>query len=164
MNATHADTNAPTLNTTEMRATAYDFLGAQAPPRYETIQRLGHDFRRDLWELIPRIEQLTAPLLHEDDVPAKVALAGVGEAHRRLDEIERAGLLGEFERVKRLARSVLALCDHYATLTGIAMCLVCDKPIEDDEESVPYDHGSPLGEATRAGRVHTTCANTVRRH
>ncbi|WP_371749067.1 DUF6415 family natural product biosynthesis protein [Streptomyces sp. NBC_00280] len=76
-------------------------------------------FHRDLWRLIPRVEQL-AGHFSEENVPAKVALAGVGEARRRLDEIERAGLTGEFERVKRLARSVVALCDHHENLTGAA--------------------------------------------
>ncbi|NEA64725.1 DUF6415 family natural product biosynthesis protein [Streptomyces sp. SID12488] len=47
-----------------------------------------------------------------------MAPAGVGEARCRLDEIERAGLTGEFERVKRLARSVVALCGHHQNLTG----------------------------------------------
>ncbi|MGC9541560.1 DUF6415 family natural product biosynthesis protein [Streptomyces sp. UG1] len=43
-------------------------------------------------------------------------MAGVGEARRRLHEPEAAGLLGEVERVKRLARSVVALCDHHDAL------------------------------------------------
>ncbi|MGW1713139.1 DUF6415 family natural product biosynthesis protein [Streptomyces sp. NPDC002156] len=105
--------------TTAMRDMAVRFLGEPALPRYETVQHFGHAFHRDMWRLIPRIEQLTG-CLPGDDVPAKVALAGVGEARRRLDEIERAGLAGEFERVKRLARSVVALCDHHDNLTRSA--------------------------------------------
>lgn len=105
--------------TTAMRDTAVRFLGETELPRYETVQQYGHAFHRDLWRLIPRVEQLTE-CLPGDDVPAKVALAGVGEARRRLDEIERAGLAGEFERVKRLARSVVALCDHHDNLTRSA--------------------------------------------
>ncbi|WP_405536730.1 DUF6415 family natural product biosynthesis protein [Streptomyces sp. NBC_00075] len=104
--------------TTAMRDTAVRFLGEPALPRYETVQHFGHAFHRDLWRLIPRIEQL-AGCLPGDDAPVNVALAGVGEARRRLDEIERAGLAGEFERVKRLARSVVALCDHHDNLTGV---------------------------------------------
>ncbi|GAA3865479.1 hypothetical protein GCM10023084_18260 [Streptomyces lacrimifluminis] len=104
---------------TAMRDLAVRFLNESSLPRYETVQSFGHAFHRDLWRLIPRIEQL-AGHLPDEDVPANVALAGVAEARRRLDEIERAGLTGEFERVKRLGRSVVALCDHHENLTGAA--------------------------------------------
>lgn len=104
--------------TTAMRDTAVRFLRETELPRYETVQHFGHAFHRDLWRLIPRIEQL-AGCLSGDDTSANVALAGVGEARRRLVEIERAGLSGEFERVKRLARSAVALCDHHDNLTGV---------------------------------------------
>ncbi|MGW3647011.1 DUF6415 family natural product biosynthesis protein [Streptomyces sp. NPDC000878] len=103
--------------TVAMRDAAVRFLGEPVLPRYETVQRYGHVFHRDLWRLIPRVEQL-AGRLPGGDVSANVALAGVGEARRRLDEIERAGLAGEFERVKRLARSVVALCDHHESLNS----------------------------------------------
>jgi hypothetical protein len=46
--------------------------------------------------------------------------AGVGVARRWPDEIERAVLTDEFERVKRLARSVVALCGHHENLAGSA--------------------------------------------
>ena len=104
---------------TAMRDSAVRFVDEPALPRYVTVQRYGHAFHRDLWQLIPRIQQLTG-YLPEGDMQAQAALAGVGEAHRRLDEIERAGLSGEFERVKRLARSVVALCDHHENLTRVA--------------------------------------------
>ncbi|WP_330288955.1 DUF6415 family natural product biosynthesis protein [Streptomyces sp. NBC_00576] len=103
-------------HTRAMRDSAVRFIDEPSLPRYEDVQRYGHAFHRDLWRLIPRIQQLTG-YIREGDVQAKAALAGVGEAHRRLDEIERAGLSGEFERVKRLARSVVALCDHHENLT-----------------------------------------------
>ncbi|MGW1364292.1 DUF6415 family natural product biosynthesis protein [Streptomyces chartreusis] len=56
--------------------------------------------------------------------------AGVGEARRRLGLPARSGLQAEYERVKRLAMSVIALCDHLDALTGINMCLLCDKELE----------------------------------
>ncbi|MEU6652383.1 hypothetical protein ABZ904_23805, partial [Streptomyces sp. NPDC046900] len=41
-------------------------------------------------------------------------------------------------------------------LTGVEMCLACDKPIRDREDSVPYGHVSPRTPApvriTRAQR------------
>ncbi|WP_329273324.1 DUF6415 family natural product biosynthesis protein [Streptomyces sp. NBC_01451] len=100
-----------------MRDVAVRFVDESPLPRYETVQYFGHAFHRDLWRLIPRVEQL-AGRFPDEDVPANAALAGVGEARRRLDEIERAGLTGEFERVKRLARSIVALCDHHQNLAG----------------------------------------------
>ena len=144
-----------------MRATATGFLGQLTVPRYEEVQRSAHGFHRDLWLLIPEVEKLTAD---REDAPERAALAGVGEARRRLEEIERAGLVGEVERVKRLARSVLALCDHCESLTGITMCVVCDKPIEDPDRSVPYSHGDPSESMARPGRMHPECAGIRRLH
>ncbi|QOV37510.1 hypothetical protein IM697_03480 [Streptomyces ferrugineus] len=64
--------------------------------------------------------------------------------------------------MKRLARSVVALCDHRDALTGARMCLACDKPIE-EQASLPYEKVSPSGGATQPGRIHATCADAVRR-
>ncbi|GGJ56563.1 DUF6415 family natural product biosynthesis protein [Streptomyces brasiliensis] len=152
------------LDTAGMRAAASRFLGdvSVALPRYEYVQRDAQQFFRFLWQLIPQIEQLTGRTA-ATDAPAMAALAGVGEARRRLDLIERPGLRGEVERVTRLARSVMALCDHYDILCGVVMCLACDKPIQDGDESVPYDQISPSGRAKQAGRIHASCANTIRR-
>ena len=154
--------DAQPLDTETLRARANAFLNSPTLPRYETVLHEAHVFYGDLCKLIPAVEKLTGGC-DEDDVRAKVALAGVGEARRRSYEIERAGLSDEFERVKRLARSVVALCDHYATLTGTAMCLVCDKPIGVGDETTPYDRVSPSGGAARSGDIHSACANAVRR-
>jgi hypothetical protein len=158
--ATLAEGEVPTLDTVSMRVMATWFLDQPMLPRHGTVKLFDRDFRRFLGLLIPHIEQFIGghPM---DDVPARVALAGVGEARRRLAEIESAGLLSEVERVKRLARSVVGLCDHFDALTGITMCLACDKRIEDVEESVPYDSVSPLRGA-RSGQVHARCSDAVR--
>ncbi|WP_267890910.1 DUF6415 family natural product biosynthesis protein [Streptomyces sp. AS58] len=87
-----------------------------------------------------------------------------GEARRRLSVREAPGLKGEAALVERLARSVMALCDHYDSLTGLVMCLTCDKPIESGDAWVPYDMVSSSSGAVRAGRVHTRCADISRRH
>lgn len=162
MNATRDETEAPASSIVAMRAAAGWFLDQPSLPRHQTVKGFSEDFHGCLVQLIPQIKQLTERL-PEDDVPAKVALAGVGEARRRLDEPEADGLHGEVERVKRLARSVVALCDHYDTLKGVTMCLTCDTPIEDGAERLPYDQISPSGGAARSGSVHARCANTVRR-
>jgi hypothetical protein len=150
------------LHTETLRADASAFLNLPTLPRYETVKRAEYVFYRDLCHLIPEVEKLTGAC-DEDDMRGKVALAGAGEARRRSLEIERAGLTDEFERVKRLARSVVALCDHYATLTDTAMCLVCDTPIRDGHDTIPYDRVSPSGGAKRSGRIHLGCANAVYR-
>jgi hypothetical protein len=145
-----------------MRAGAEWFLDQRTLPRHESMKLYSRDFSGFLERLIPDVEKLAASY-PESDVPSRVALAGVAEARRRLYEPEAAGLLGEMERVKRLARSVVALCDHSVVLTGMRMCLTCDKPIEDGEAFVPYDTVSPSGGAVHSGRIHASCAGAVSR-
>ncbi|GAB2880689.1 hypothetical protein GCM10027074_56190 [Streptomyces deserti] len=160
MNATRTDTDAPPTSTSAMRAAATWFFDQPTLPRHQSTKLFSQDFHDFLDQLIPRIEKLTAAG-PEDDVPAQVALAGVAEARRRMDEPEAAGLRGEVERVKRLARSVVALCDHYDALTGITMCVVCDRVIEGDEWE-PSDQIGPYGGVVRSGRVHFACATRHR--
>lgn len=161
MNATKPGPDTRPLGITSMRAAATWFLEQRTLPRYQSVQLFSRDFHGFLEQLIPQVEQL-ARARGEDDAPGKVALAGVAEARRRIEDPESAGLHGEVERVKRLARSVVALCSHHDALTGFTMCLVCDRPIEDGDESVPYDYGSPSGGTVRTGRVHAACATRRR--
>ncbi|MFD7409423.1 DUF6415 family natural product biosynthesis protein [Streptomyces sp. NPDC059866] len=132
MNAAPQGTEAPAPSTGLIRAQATWFIDQQTLARHQTVKGFGQDFLGYLQQLIPQIEQITV-CLPEDDVPARVALAAVGEARRRINEPETTRLSGEVERVKRLARSVVALCDHHDTLTGMAMCLACDQPIGGDQ-------------------------------
>jgi hypothetical protein len=105
-------------NIADMRATAAQLLGEDAPlPRWEDVQRLAHLYRRHVLRLIPAVEAGIARR-PKDDVPAAVARACIDEARRRLDEIEAPGLDGETKRTQRLARSVLALADHWESLGG----------------------------------------------
>ncbi|MFJ3820331.1 DUF6415 family natural product biosynthesis protein [Streptomyces nodosus] len=106
-------------STTTMRAEATWFLDQQALPRYEVVRRFDVDFRHHLEQLLPLIEQMTAGLT-QSDMSRNVALAGAREARRRLTEVEAAGLDGEVNRVGRLARSVVSLCDHYDSLIAAA--------------------------------------------
>ncbi|WP_329343816.1 DUF6415 family natural product biosynthesis protein [Streptomyces sp. NBC_01352] len=160
--STRNETKVPSPATGTMRAAATWFLDQPTPPPHGSVQGFSQAFRSYLGQLSPWIEQITRTLA-EDDVPAQVALTGVGKARRRLGEAERADLNGEMERVRRLARSVLALCDHYDALTGLTMCLACDTPIEGDDESLPYDYVSPSGGAAWSGRLHARCINIGRR-
>ncbi|MER7181332.1 DUF6415 family natural product biosynthesis protein [Streptomyces hyaluromycini] len=137
-------------------------LDQPTPMGRETVKLFAEDFRRFLWLLIPHVEELTSTR-PQDDVSAQVALAGVGQARRRLAAIEDSGRFGEIERVKPLARSVLGLCDHFDALTGITGCLVCDQPIDHIQAWVPYDAVSHVI-SSGPGRVHTQCAGTEHHH
>jgi hypothetical protein len=160
MNATHeTDTPAPSMAT--MRASASWFILQKTLLGHRAVRNFEEDFRTFLDQLIPDIEKL-ATGRPQDDVPANVALAGVEEAHRRMAEPEAAGLRGEVDRVKQLAQSVMSLSHHHDTLTGITMCPACDRVIPDEDEWVPYDHGSPSGGTARSGRVHARCAKLRR--
>jgi hypothetical protein len=118
MNRSPAPHDQRTLDLAAMRTATVELLGGDAVlPRWEVVQSLAHLYRRDILLLIPAVEDLAARQ-PKDDVRASVALAAVGEARRRLDEIEAIGLGGEVERTRRLGRSVLALCDHLEALDG----------------------------------------------
>ncbi|MFD7407419.1 DUF6415 family natural product biosynthesis protein [Streptomyces sp. NPDC059866] len=162
VNATLGETEAAAPSAGLMRAQASWFIDQRSLPRHQTVKGFSQDFHSYLKQLIPKIEQL-AETLPPDDVPAKVALAGVAKARQRLEEAEAAGLHGEVERVKRLARSVMALCDHHDALTGVLMCLACDKPIEAADAWVPYDRVGPSGRTAPPGRIHARCAGTTHR-
>lgn len=138
MNATQGEADIQ-LDVAAMRQDAAELLDEGAPLiRYDEVKKTEQRYRGYLNELIPEVKA-AAVRWPEGDVPAKVARAGIGEAGRRLTEIEAVGLAGEVRRIRRLARSVVSLCDHYDTLTGVRMCAVCDKPITADQESAPYD-------------------------
>ncbi|MCX4880811.1 DUF6415 family natural product biosynthesis protein [Streptomyces sp. NBC_00847] len=148
------------VDTQALRKAAAEYLALDVLPRYEFIKHHSMRFSGDLWTLIEEIERIESQRPH--DILVGVAMAGVGEARRRLTLVERAGLMGEHERVKKLARSVIALCDHDETLTGITMCLACDRPIPPEEADLPYGGVSPSGGAAASGRIHAACVNRLR--
>ncbi|MFH8223339.1 DUF6415 family natural product biosynthesis protein [Streptomyces sp. NPDC018057] len=106
------------LASVTVRAAAAWFLDQRTLPRHGTVRAFEDGFRRTLGELIPRVERFAAAL-PADDVCAKVAQDALAEAHRRLDEEETAGLRDEVVRVRRIAKSVLALCAHHDVLAGL---------------------------------------------
>jgi len=151
MNATQGEADTQ-LDIAAMRQDAAELLDESAPLiRYDDVKKAEQRYRENLTQLIPELE-VAAVRWPEGDAPAKVARAGIGEARRRLTEIEAVGLAGEVRRIRRLARSIVSLCDHYDALTGLRMCAVCDKPITADQESAPYDlfrssSGGPTSDA-----------------
>ncbi|MEU2433057.1 DUF6415 family natural product biosynthesis protein [Streptomyces sp. NPDC007861] len=83
--------------------------------------RLGLDdladaLRGDVEQLVPAVRTLIARL-PSGDAPARVARIGVDEAWRRLHTTRGFGPDAAHRHAQRLARSVLALCDHYENLT-----------------------------------------------
>lgn len=161
MSATQQDRETRVPGPTAMRAAAAWFLDQRTLPRHEVLKLWSEDLTGFIEQLMPMVESL-AERLPPSDVPAQVAMAGVGEARRRLYKPQAAGLNGETDRVKRLARSVVALCDHHSALTGARTCLACDKQIDEGQTWLPYDKVSPSGGAMQAGRIHTACASTGR--
>ncbi|WP_244313459.1 DUF6415 family natural product biosynthesis protein [Streptomyces zinciresistens] len=144
-----------------MRAAAAWFLDQRTLPRHENLRLWSADLTAFLEHLIHETGLLAAGL-PPYDVPGRVAMVCVDEARLRLSMPEAAGLNGETQRVRCLARSVVALCDHYDTLTGARMCLACDKPLDDGRPVVPYETEGPSGGAKASGRIHAACVGTGR--
>ncbi|MFI9769582.1 DUF6415 family natural product biosynthesis protein [Streptomyces sp. NPDC052415] len=164
MTETRAATRALPVDITTMRATVTQVLPPDVTPvDLTTLETLTGLLCGHMQLLIPEIEQAAAGL-PTDDVPRYCALVSLGEARRKL--AARPGLrpYDAVAHVRRLGRSLLALCDHYETLTGVRMCLACDQPISRGETTHPFDQGSPSGGAAVSGRIHERCSNTVRIH
>ena len=146
-----------------MRHSISHLLGPDAqPPAGEMLATLQLLLRGHMQLLIPEVEQ-AALQRDKDDVPRYCALVCVGEAHGKLRVPARPGEHHALAHARRLARSLAALCDHYEALTDVVMCLACDQPLRDSEDTLPYDHVSPSGPAVRVGRIHARCAHTYRR-
>lgn len=128
MNATQAQTDCRAPSTVSMRAAASWFLDQSTPPPHGALKLWREDLGDFLRHLMPALEVLAAAL-PENDVPARVAMVGVGEAQRRLHEPAAAGLAREARRVQRMARSVVALCDHHDALTGAHHTLKTPGPL-----------------------------------
>ncbi|MFG3164447.1 DUF6415 family natural product biosynthesis protein [Streptomyces sp. NPDC048232] len=135
----HTDDEAPALGTVSMRAAATWLLDRSAMPGRETLKLFDQDFRLFLSLVIPDIEQL-AGSRNGDDVATNAARTEVCEARGRLSETAGSDLTAEFERVGRLARSVMDLCDRFDALSGITICSAC---------------GRQTGHRTMAARIRT---------
>ncbi|MDC0765511.1 DUF6415 family natural product biosynthesis protein [Streptomyces sp. HD] len=158
---TSAEADAPDPSMAAMRASASWFIDQTTLLGHQTVKSFEVDFRTELERLIPQIEKLAAGK-PRDDVPTQVALAAVEVSRHRMNATEAAGLRGETERVRLIARSVMSLSHHHDALTGVTMCLACDRIIEDNDKWEPYDYGSSTSRTTRPGRFHAACVNQRR--
>ncbi|MER6677781.1 DUF6415 family natural product biosynthesis protein [Streptomyces sp. NPDC000983] len=163
--ARHPDaTDALPVDTATMRAAVAQVLPPDVTPLdLTTLQALTGLLVGHMQLLIPKIEQAAAQL-PTDDVPRYVALVCVREARGKL--AARRGLepYDSVTHVRRLGRLLLALCDHYETLSGIRMCLACDQPLKPSEPTHPIDQGSKWAGPAVSGRIHERCTTTLHTH
>ncbi|MFE1441577.1 DUF6415 family natural product biosynthesis protein [Streptomyces sp. NPDC058739] len=107
------------LDVETMRGTARPLLAedAELPTEKRELEELAALLRDHIVQLMPEVAGL-AVRLPRDDVPRACASACIGEANMRL----RLGV-GDVIPVRqavvaKLARSVMALCDHYENLSA----------------------------------------------
>lgn len=103
------------LDIVTMRAAAAQMLAPDAgPPSRDQLDTLTLQLRGHLMLLIRAIEGLVGRL-PGDHQPVKLAMIGVNEARRRLDEVP-GGMPRAWAHAQRLARSVETLCTHLERL------------------------------------------------
>ncbi|MFJ4686004.1 DUF6415 family natural product biosynthesis protein [Streptomyces sp. NPDC088789] len=102
-----------------MRDAARRILGGQmGMVTDDELELITSRLRGHLMLAIPAVQEATTK--HpEDDIPAACALVGVQDARLRLGrEPATTSLPAGIAHAQLLARSVMALCDHYESLTG----------------------------------------------
>lgn len=101
-----------------MLADAQRLIGPDAElPSYDDLDDMTLRLRGHIQQLIPAIADHTNRRPRGDSLRAR-AEAGIGEAHRRLDETPRGNLIAMVRHGQRLARSVYGLLTHLDNLTG----------------------------------------------
>ncbi len=104
-----------------MRATAAPVLGPDdgpdaLPPNAAGLKTLDSTLRGHLEVLIPEVQKAAGP--RPENVQTYCALACVGEARGKLTVAAGDALPSRVRHARRLARVLLALCEHYERLTG----------------------------------------------
>ncbi|MEV2195527.1 DUF6415 family natural product biosynthesis protein [Streptomyces phaeochromogenes] len=116
----HAETLPTDLSL--MRETAQILLGPDAapdvlPPSTDELDTLTRTLRGHVELLAPEVEQV-ARRLDKESIPRYCALACVEEVRGKLGAQPRPGLGGAAAYARRLARVLIALCDHHDNLPG----------------------------------------------
>lgn len=106
----------------EMRASTALLLGPDGapdvlPPAADELATLTETLRGHL-ELLATEVARAAGKLDRESIPRYCALACVGEARERLRAQPSTRFGGPPGHARRLARTLNALCDHYANLRG----------------------------------------------
>ncbi|MFJ6657799.1 DUF6415 family natural product biosynthesis protein [Streptomyces sp. NPDC091377] len=106
------------LDLDAMRDAARRILGGQmGMVTDDELELITSRLRGHLMLAIPAVQEATTK--HpEGDIPSACALVGVQDARQRLDKEPAATRTAGLAHVQLLARSVMALCDHYESLTG----------------------------------------------
>ncbi|WP_435270624.1 DUF6415 family natural product biosynthesis protein [Streptomyces sp. 1222.5] len=117
---TAAEPDGQPLDITVMRRNAAQLLGPDdgpeaLPPAPQEVVTLAALLREHLEQLIPAVEA-QARRLPTESIPRYCALACIGEATRKLRIGDGATEPVRLSVAGKLARSVWALCDHYAKL------------------------------------------------
>ncbi|MFH8701974.1 DUF6415 family natural product biosynthesis protein [Streptomyces chartreusis] len=104
-----------------MRATAAPVLGPDDgphafPPSSAALETLDSTLRGHLQLLIPDVQRAAGS--RRKDVQTYCALACVGEARGKLTVPTAGASAVRVCHIRRLARVLLALCEHYERLTG----------------------------------------------
>ncbi|MFD5862623.1 DUF6415 family natural product biosynthesis protein [Streptomyces chartreusis] len=104
-----------------MRATAAPVLGPDDgpdafPPSAAALETLDSTLRGHLQLLIPDVQKAAGS--RRKDVQTYCSLACVGEARGKLTVATAGTPAVRVRHVRRLARVLLALCEHYERLTG----------------------------------------------
>ncbi|MFD0434758.1 DUF6415 family natural product biosynthesis protein [Streptomyces chartreusis] len=104
-----------------MRATAAPILGPDDgpdafPPSAAGLETLDSALRGHLQLLIPDVQKAASG--RRKDVQTYCALACIGEARGKLTVATAGTPAARVHHVRRLARVLLALCEHYERLTG----------------------------------------------
>jgi hypothetical protein len=105
-------TEALPLDLEVMRACAERVLAEDAVLSLEESETFTLQLRGHLMLVIPEIE-MAEPALSEDDVPGVCAFFCIGEARLRLRAEPGRTPSARIAHAQGLARSVVALCDHY---------------------------------------------------
>lgn len=113
---TAPESEAAGLDLETMRACAERVLAQDAesrsPEEFEKWETLTLQLRGHIMVAVPEVETVVAAL-PEDGVARACALFCVGEARLRLSAQPGPILSARIAHAQRLARSVIALCDHY---------------------------------------------------
>ncbi|WP_430378399.1 DUF6415 family natural product biosynthesis protein [Streptomyces sp. B1-3] len=107
------------LDVETMRKSARLLLTADAEPRTAAeLRKLTARLRGHVAVAVPDVETL-ALALPEDDVPRACALACVGEARQRFNQLSGGDTVtAQLDLARGLAHVVNALMDHYENLGG----------------------------------------------